>query len=350
MKKGTPKAGGILGLIGSIEKKHGKGSIMDMDAHAARSGEVIPTGSIALDEALGIGGYPVGRITEVYGPESSGKTTLTLHAIAEAQRLGKLTAFIDAEHALDLAYAEGLGVDASKLLVSQPDCGEQALDIAELLVRSGEVGLVVVDSVAALTPRAEIEGEVGDHHVGVQARMMSQALRKLNGIVSTTGATLIFINQLRQKIGVTFGNPETTTGGNALKFYCSARLDVRRIATLKDSDGEAVANRVRVKVVKNKVGRPYRRAEFELRYGRGICVAGEALDIGVDRGVIDKSGAWYAWDNERLGQGRERVVARLYDEPELLTRLRSALRRQSDVLVGEPDPPATQPELRTEAA
>jgi recombination protein RecA len=297
----------IKTVVGSIEKQFGKGAIMSLgDEDDQVDVPVIPSGSLAIDDALGVGGYARGRIVEIYGPESSGKTTLTLHALREAQRGGGVAAFIDAEHAFDVSYARAIGVDTERLLVSQPDSGEQALDIVEMLTRSGAVDLVVVDSVAALTPKAEIEGEMGDAHMGLQARLMSQALRKLTAVAHKTGTTLIFINQLRQKIGVTFGNPETTTGGNALKFYASVRLDVRRIGPIKVSE-ESVGSRTRVKVVKNKLAVPFREAEFDIRWGRGIDTATDLLDFGVQLGVVEKNGAHLSFGGEQLGQGRERA-------------------------------------------
>ena len=292
--------------LANIEKQFGKGSLMRLGDEAAVQVPAIPSGALALDIALGIGGLPRGRVVEVYGPESSGKTTVALHAVAEAQKSGGIAAFIDAEHALDPTYARALGVDINELLVSQPDTGEQALEIADMLVRSGSVDIIVVDSVAALTPKAEIEGEMGDSHVGLQARLMSQALRKLSGSLKRSNTTALFINQLREKIGVMFGSPETTPGGRALKFYSSVRLDVRRIETLKDGT-EAVANRVRVKVVKNKVAPPFRQAEFDIVYGEGISKEGSLIDVGVDEGIIRKAGAWYTYDGEQLGQGKEKV-------------------------------------------
>jgi len=289
-----------------IERQFGKGSIMKLGSKAIMEVPVIPSGSLALDRALGIGGIPRGRVVEVYGPESSGKTTLALHAVAGAQKQGGIAAFIDAEHALDTTYARKLGVDCDELLVSQPDTGEQALEITDMLVRSGAIDVVVIDSVAALVPRAEIEGEMGDSHMGLQARLMSQALRKLTGTISKTMTTVIFINQIRMKIGVVFGNPETTTGGNALKFYCSLRLDIRRIGAIKEGQ-EVVGNRTRVRVVKNKLAPPFQEAEFDIMYGEGISRTGDLLDMGVEVGVIDKSGSWYSYDGERIGQGRNNV-------------------------------------------
>jgi recombination protein RecA len=302
--------------LAQIERAFGKGSVMRLGDETRVPIEVIPTGSIALDIALGIGGLPRGRVVEIYGPESSGKTTVALHAVANAQRAGGIAAFIDAEHALDPDYAQKLGVDTDALLVSQPDTGEQALEIADMLVRSGALDILVIDSVAALVPRAEIEGEMGDSHVGLQARLMSQALRKMTGALSNTGTTAIFINQLREKIGVMFGSPETTTGGKALKFYASVRLDVRRIETLKDG-GDAVGNRTRVKVVKNKVAPPFKQAEFDIIYGHGISREGSLIDVGVEQGIVRKSGAWYTYDGDQLGQGKENARAFLRDNPDL---------------------------------
>lgn len=303
-----------------LEKAHGKGSIMRMGDAAVEDVDVIPSGSISLDVALGIGGYPRGRIIEIYGPESSGKTTLAIHAIAEAQKQGGIAAMIDAEHAFDRFYAQNLGVDIDNLLISQPDNGEQALEIAENLIRSGAIDIIVIDSVAALTPRSEIEGEMGDSKVGLQARLMSQALRKLTGTISKTGCVCIFINQLREKIGVMFGNPETTTGGNALKFYSSVRLDIRRAGQIKTAE-DVTGNRVRVKVVKNKVAPPFRKAEFDVMYGEGISKVGEIIDLGVDHGILKKSGSWFSYGETRLGQGRDAVKELLLDNPELMEEL-----------------------------
>jgi len=307
--------------VSTIEKQFGKGAILKMSDDAIdREADAFSSGSVSLDLALGVGGYPRGRVIEIYGPESSGKTTLALHGVAEAQRRGGVAAFIDAEHALDVGYARRLGVNVEDLLVSQPDTGEQALEIADVLLRSGAIDLVVIDSVAALVPRAEIEGEMGDQHVGLQARLMSQALRKLTGTVHKSGSAVIFINQIRMKIGVMFGNPETTSGGNALKFYSSVRLDVRRIGALKDGD-EVVGNRTRVKVVKNKVAPPFRQAEFDILYNQGISFEGDLLDLGVDAGLVEKSGAWYSYDGERIGQGRENARKFLRENPDIRERL-----------------------------
>ncbi|HUR51304.1 MAG TPA: recombinase RecA [Mycobacteriales bacterium] len=302
--------------LAQIDKNFGKGSVMRLGDETRAPVAVIPSGSIALDVALGIGGLPRGRVVEIYGPESSGKTTVALHAVANAQAAGGIAAFIDAEHALDPEYAKRLGVDTDALLVSQPDTGEQALEIADMLVRSGALDIVVIDSVAALVPRAEIEGEMGDSHVGLQARLMSQALRKMTGALSNTGTTAIFINQLREKIGVMFGSPETTTGGKALKFYASVRIDVRRIETLKDGT-EAVGNRTRAKIVKNKMAPPFKQAEFDIVYGQGISREGSLIDMGVDHGFVRKSGAWYTYEGDQLGQGKENARAFLRDNPEL---------------------------------
>jgi recombination protein RecA len=313
--------------LAQIDKQHGKGAVMRLGDRAAAPIEVIPTGSIALDVALGIGGLPRGRVVEIYGPESSGKTTVALHAVANAQAAGGVAAFIDAEHALDPEYAKALGVDTDGLLVSQPDTGEQALEIADMLIRSGAIDIIVIDSVAALVPRAEIEGEMGDSHVGLQARLMSQALRKITGAISNTGTTAIFINQLREKIGVMFGSPETTTGGKALKFYASVRLDVRRIETLKDG-GEAVGNRTRVKVVKNKVAPPFKQAEFDIVYGQGISREGSLIDVGVEQGLLKKSGAWYTYESDQLGQGKENVRSFLRDNPDLADEIEKKIKEK----------------------
>ena len=312
-----------------IEKQFGQGSLMKLGAHQSAQGiEAIPSGSILLDEALGIGGYPRGRIVEIYGPESSGKTTLALHAIAEAQKRGGIAAFIDAEHALDPIYARNLGVDIDELWVSQPDNGEQALDIAESLIRSGAVDVIVVDSVAALTPQAEIEGEMGDAHMGLQARLMSQALRKLAGTLSKSKTILIFINQIRMKIGIMFGNPETTTGGNALKFYASVRLEVRKIETIERGDEDAVGNKVRVKVVKNKVAPPFRRAELEIIFGKGISWSASLLDAAVKYSIIDKKGAWFTWGEEKVGQGRENAKLYLEQNPDAAITIEASVREK----------------------
>jgi len=316
--------------LAQIDKQYGKGSVMRLGDEVRAPIEVIPTGSIALDLALGIGGLPRGRVVEIYGPESSGKTTVALHAIANAQAGGGICAFIDAEHALDPDYAEKLGVDTDALLVSQPDNGEQALEIADMLVRSGALALIVIDSVAALTPRAEIEGEMGDSHVGLQARLMSQALRKMTGALSGAGTTAIFINQLREKIGVMFGSPETTTGGRALKFYSSIRLDVRRIETLKDGQ-EMVGNRTRVKVVKNKVAPPFKQAEFDILYGQGISREGSLIDLGVEVGIIRKAGAWFTYDTDQLGQGRENARNYLRANPDLADELEKKIKELMNI-------------------
>jgi recombination protein RecA len=322
--------------VGQIEKQFGKGSIMRLGQRGEIAAvECIPTGAISIDYALGIGGMPRGRVVEVYGPESSGKTTLALQVIAEAQKAGGMAAFVDAEHALDAKYAQKLGVDLENLLVSQPDNGEQALEIVEVLIRSGGVDVVVVDSVAALVPKAEIEGEMGDAQMGLQARLMSQALRKLTGIVSKSKTTLIFINQLREKIGVMFGNPETTTGGRALKFYASVRIDIRRIASIKDGD-QVIGGRTRVKVVKNKMAPPFREAEFDIMYGEGISREGDLLDLGVEKRIIEKSGAWFAYGGDRLGQGRENAKQFLKENPDIRQIIEDRVRKELG-LVREPE-------------
>jgi recombination protein RecA len=351
--------------VASIEKEYGKGSIMRLKEGQSLNADVgvVPTGSIGLDIALGIGGYPRGRIIEIYGPESSGKTTLTLHAIASVQRAGGVAAFIDAEHALDPTYARKLGVKTDELLVSQPDYGEQALEIADMLVRSGAVDIVIVDSVAALVPKAEIEGDMGDSHVGVQARLMSQALRKLTATVARSNCLLVFINQIRMKIGVMFGSPETTTGGNALKFYASVRLDIRRIGAIKESvassdkkDPAVVGNRTRVKVVKNKMAPPFREVEFDILYGQGISRAGDLIDLATDAGIVEKSGAWFSYQGERIGQGRENAKTYLEQHPELMDKLEAAVldkngvRRTGGALNGAAEPEEKPAPKRAAAA
>jgi recombination protein RecA len=336
--------------VGAIEKRYGKGAIMLMGQADVGEVPVISTGSLALDLALGVGGLPRGRVIEIFGPESSGKTTLMLHAIAEAQRQGGVAAFIDAEHALDITYARKLGVRLDELLVSQPDCGEQALEIADHLVRSGGIDLIVVDSVAALTPRAELEGEMGEAHMGLQARLMSQALRKLTGITSQQGTIVVFINQLRQKIGIVYGNPEVTTGGNALKFYASVRLDIRKIGVLKNGE-EIIGTKTRVKVVKNKLSPPFREVEFDIMYGEGISREGDVLDLATENNLLEKSGAWFAWKGERIGQGRENAKQFLKDHPEVLAAIEAKVlehfgiaRRGGDpVTAGPPAGPAAGP-------
>ena len=314
----------LQAAMDKIEKNFGKGSIMKLGDDNFESIDVIPTGSIALNAALGVGGYPRGRIIEIYGPESSGKTTLAIHAIAEAQKSGGIAAIIDAEHAFDRFYAQKLGVDIDNLLISQPDCGEQALEIAEQLIRSSAIDIIVIDSVAALTPKAEIEGEMGENKVGLQARLMSQALRKLTSAISKTNTTCIFINQLREKIGIMFGNPETTTGGNALKFYASVRLDIRRVTQIKEGE-EAIGNQVRVKIVKNKVAPPFRKAEFDIMFGEGISRIGEIVDLGVEYGVIKKSGSFYSYNDTKLAQGRDRTKQLIADNPELAEELENLI-------------------------
>ncbi|MGK5739041.1 recombinase RecA [Micromonospora sp. URMC 103] len=329
--------------LAQIDKQFGKGSVMRLGERPVIQTAVIPTGSIALDVALGVGGLPRGRVVEIYGPESSGKTTVALHAVANAQRAGGIAGFIDAEHALDPEYAKALGVDTDALLVSQPDTGEQALEIADMLVRSGALDIIVIDSVAALVPRAEIEGEMGDSHVGLQARLMSQALRKITGVLNNTGTTAIFINQLREKIGVMFGSPETTTGGRALKFYASVRLDVRRIESLKDGT-DVVGNRTRVKVVKNKVAAPFKQAEFDIMYGKGISREGSLIDVGVEQAIIRKSGAWYTYDGDQLGQGKEKAREFLRENPDVAAEIEKKILEKLGVGVGAGDA-AGGPEL-----
>ena len=312
--------------LDKLDKAYGKGTVMRMSDAPVIDVEVIPSGSLGLDIALGVGGYPRGRVVEIYGPESSGKTTLTLHAIAEAQKAGGIAAFIDAEHAFDRFYAQNLGVDIDNLIISQPDNGEQALEIADNLIRSGAIDMVVIDSVAALTPKSEIEGEMGDSKMGLHARLMSQALRKLTGSISKTNCTMIFINQLREKIGVMFGNPETTTGGNALKFYASIRLDIRRSTQIKDSEGNVLGNKTRVKVVKNKVAPPFRLAEFDIMYGQGVSKVGEILDVAVEHEIVKKSGSWFSYADTKLGQGRDAVKQMIKDNPELMDELEEKIK------------------------
>jgi recombination protein RecA len=341
----TPDREKALGLaLSQIDKQFGKGSVMRLGERVIAPMAVIPTGSIALDVALGIGGLPRGRVIEVFGPESSGKTTVALHAIANAQAQGGIAAFIDAEHALDPDYAKALGVDTDALLVSQPDTGEQALEIVDMLIRSGALDIIVIDSVAALVPRAEIEGEMGDSHVGLQARLMSQALRKITGALSNSGTTAIFINQLREKIGVMFGSPETTTGGRALKFYSSVRLDVRRIESLKDGT-DVVGNRTRVKVVKNKVASPFKQAEFDIMYGKGISREGSLIDVGVEQGFIRKSGAWYTYDGDQLGQGKENARNFLRENPDVAAEIEKKIKEKLGVGVGQATDAAGGPNM-----
>ena len=328
---GADREKALDAALAQVEKQFGKGSVMRLGDETRAPLEVIPTGSIALDVALGLGGLPRGRVVEIYGPESSGKTTVALHAVASAQAAGGIVAFIDAEHALDPDYAKALGVDTDALLVSQPDSGEQALEIADMLIRSGALSLIVIDSVAALVPRAEIEGEMGDSHVGLQARLMSQALRKMTGALNGAGTTMIFINQLREKIGVMFGSPETTTGGRALKFYSSVRLDVRRIETLKDGT-DMVGNRTRVKVVKNKVAPPFKQAEFDIMYGKGISREGGLIDVGVEAGIIRKAGAWYTYEGDQLGQGKENSRNFLKDNPDLANEIEKLILEKLGVI------------------
>jgi recombination protein RecA len=327
MDNNLEKQKAIQTAMSQIDRQFGKGSVMKLGGREIEEVPVIRTGSLALDKALGVGGYPRGRVIEIYGPESSGKTTLALHAVAQAQKNGGIATFIDAEHALDVAYAKRLGVDCDELLVSQPDTGEQALEIADMLVRSGGVDIMVVDSVAALVPRAEIEGDMGDSHMGLQARLMSQALRKLTATIGKTNTTIIFINQIRMKIGVVYGNPETTTGGNALKFYSSMRLEIRRAAPIKDGQ-EIIGNRTKVKVVKNKLAPPFKSVEFDLMYGEGISRTGDLLDMGVNLDIVDKSGSWYSFEGERIGQGRENVKLFLIDNMDIFEKIESLVREQ----------------------
>ncbi len=336
----SDKTKALDSALSQIERQFGKGTVMRLGQQAHVSVDVIPSGSLALDAALGVGGYPRGRVVEIYGPESSGKTTLALHAVAEAQKKGGTCAFIDAEHALDPVYAGNLGINVDELLISQPDSGEQALEIVDMLTRSGAVDIIVVDSVAALTPRAEIDGEMGDSHMGLQARLMSQALRKLTGSINRSGTMVLFINQIRMKIGVMFGNPETTTGGNALKFYASVRLDVRRTGSIKKGD-EVLGNETRVKVVKNKVSPPFRQANFSIMYGEGISHAGEVLDMGVEHDLVNKSGAWYDRGNERIGQGRENAIQYLKEHPEMMAEVEAGVREKLGLLA--PSKPAAKP-------
>lgn len=329
-KENTAKLKALELTLGKLEKSYGKGVVMKLGDKVVEDIEAIPTGSIGLDTILGVGGYPRGRVVEIYGPESSGKTTLTIHAIAEVQKQGGIAAFIDAEHAFDAGYASSLGVNIDNLLISQPDNGEQALEIADHLISSGAVDLVIVDSVAALTPKSEIEGEMGDSKMGLHARLMSQALRKLTATINKTGCTLIFINQLRMKIGVMFGSPETTTGGNALKFYSSVRLDIRRIGAIKNGD-EVIGNRTRVKVVKNKVAPPFKKVEFDIMFGKGVSRSGEVLDMAVDSDVVKKSGSWFSYEDTKLGQGRDAVKTMLEDNPELMSELEEKIKESHKV-------------------
>ncbi len=346
MTKSMDKEKAVESAMTQIERQFGKGSIMKLGGKVIVDIPAIPTGSLALDKALGIGGIPRGRVTEIYGPESSGKTTLALHVVAEAQKQGGIAAFIDAEHALDTSYAKKLGVNCDELLVSQPDTGEQALEIADMLVRSGAIDVLVIDSVAALVPRAEIEGEMGDSHMGLQARLMSQALRKLTGTISKTSTSVVFINQIRMKIGVMFGNPETTTGGNALKFYSSVRIEIRRMSAIKDGQ-EVMGNRTKAKVVKNKMAPPFKQAEFDIMYGEGISSTGELLDIGVEANVIEKSGSWYSYDGERIGQGRENVKKFFKENDDLFQRLLLKVKTAIGLVAGDENP---VPEEKTRPA
>lgn len=334
--------------IDKLDKAYGKGTVMKLSDERVQDVPAIPTGSLSLDIALGIGGIPRGRVIEVYGPESSGKTTLAMHCIAEAQKKGGIAAFIDAEHAFDKLYAEKLGIDTENLLISQPDSGEQALEITEHLIRSGAIDVIVIDSVAALVPKGELEGEMGDSKMGLQARLMSQALRKLTGTINKTRCSCIFINQLREKIGVMFGNPETTTGGNALKFYASVRLDIRRVGQIKDNSGDIIGNRTRVKVVKNKVAPPFKVVEFDIMYGEGVSKTGEVLDLGVEMNVIKKSGSWFSYNDEKLGQGRDAVKQILLDNPELLSELEGKIRAQLKGIPSKGDDDAPEVEAASD--
>ena len=337
MSENAEKQKALQLTLDKLEKTYGKGTVMKLSDESVIDMPSIPTGSLSLDIALGIGGIPRGRIVEIYGPESSGKTTLSLHCIAEAQKQGGMAAFIDAEHAFDKVYAEKLGIDTENLLISQPDNGEQALEIAEHLIRSGAIDIIVIDSVAALVPKAELEGEMGDSKMGLQARLMSQALRKLTGAINKTGCSCIFINQLREKIGVMFGNPETTTGGNALKFYSSVRLDIRRIGQIKESADNVLGNRTRVKVVKNKVAPPFKIVEFDIMYGEGISKVGEIIDIGVELEIVAKSGSWFSYKGNKLGQGRDSVKQLILDNPELMDELEVAIKNKINGKVDEPE-------------
>lgn len=336
----SEKEKALQSAMSQIERQFGKGSIMVLGSNAVQQIPIIPTGSISLDVALGIGGIPRGRITEIYGPEASGKTTIALHTVAEAQKMGGIAAFIDAEHALDISYAKRLGVNCEELLVSQPDHGEQALEIADMLVRSGAVDILVIDSVAALVPKAEIEGEMGDSHMGLQARLMSQALRKLTATISKTMTSVIFINQIRMKIGVMFGNPETTTGGNALKFYASIRLDVRKSTQIKDAQ-DVTGNRTKVKIVKNKLAPPFREVEFDMMYGEGISKTGDLIDLGVTHNIVEKSGSWYSYQGERIGQGRENAKKFLSDNPDTYSRIETKVKEALGI--GEKQPVTEAP-------
>ncbi|SDD77635.1 recombination protein RecA [Algoriphagus faecimaris] len=337
MSNNAEKLKALQLTIDKLEKTYGKGTVMKLSDNKVQDVPAISTGSLGLDMALGVGGIPRGRVIEIYGPESSGKTTLTMHCIAEAQKAGGLAAFIDAEHAFDKSYAEKLGIDIENLLISQPDNGEQALEIAEHLIRSGAIDIIVIDSVAALVPKGELEGEMGDSKMGLQARLMSQALRKLTGAINKTGCSCIFINQLREKIGVMFGNPETTTGGNALKFYASVRLDIRRIGQIKESADNILGNRTRVKVVKNKVAPPFKVVEFDIMYGQGISKVGEIIDLGVEFEIIKKAGSWFSYNGEKLGQGRDAVKNLLLDNPELMEELEKKIKSASGLLPVEPE-------------